>query len=27
VDVLHLVVLPVELSLQSVASRDELAHI
>ena len=27
VDVLHLVVFPVELSLQSVASRDELAHI
>jgi hypothetical protein len=27
VDVLHLVVLPVELSLQSVASRDELAHV
>jgi len=27
VDVLHLVVFPVELSLQSVASRDELAHV
>ncbi len=27
VDILHLVVFPVELSLQSVASRDELAHV
>ncbi len=27
VDVLHLVVFTVELSLQSVASRDELAHV
>jgi hypothetical protein len=27
VDVLHLVVFPIELALQSVASRDELAHV